>query len=124
MTRLIFALGLALTALTPMAAAADDAAKTSVDDRCLFASRVDGFQEAKRDSVVLTAGQRRWKADFATNCSGLDFAITIGVDSKTTCVTAGDSVVFKETGGFAKRCMISEITFLPKEEKKDEKAAE
>lgn len=119
MKRTICALGLAVAAMTPLAQAAD-APKGTVEERCLFADRVDGFQDAKRDSIVLTMGQRKWRADFANSCSGVNFALSVAVDSKTTCVTAGDTVIFQEAGSFNKRCMINEITYLPKDEKKAE----
>lgn len=96
-------------------AAAADAKKEG--DRCLFSNRVDGYTKATDDSIVLTSGNRDWLAEFATRCSGLRFAETIGLKSRTTCVTAGDSIRFIESGGIRQNCMISKLTYIPKEEK-------
>jgi len=90
---------------------------------CLRSSLVDGYTNATDDSIVLTQGNRNWKADFAGKCTGLRFAETVGVKSRTTCVTPGDSIRFREAGGIRQICMISELTYLPKEEKAAEPTA-
>ncbi len=84
-------------------------------DRCLFSSQVDGYTSPTDDSVVLTSGNRNWRADFATHCTGLRFAEAIGVKSRTTCVTAGDSIRFREAGGTRQSCMIGKLTYMPRE---------
>lgn len=94
------------------------AGETNKDaDRCLFSDRVDGYSKATDDSIVLKSGNRDWLAEFATRCSGLRFAETIGLKSRTTCVTVGDSIRFIESGGIRQSCMISKLTYIPKEEK-------
>ncbi len=94
------------------------------NDRCLFSNRVDGYTKATDDGLVLTSGNRNWQVEFATRCSGLRFAETVGVKSRTTCVTAGDSIRFREAGGIIQSCMISKITYLPKDERPPEPATD
>jgi hypothetical protein len=103
------------------AAAADTAAKT--ENPCLRSRLVDGYTKPTDDSLVLTQGNKKWLAEFSTKCTGLRFAEAVGVKSRTTCVTPGDSIRFRETGGLRQSCMISALTYLPKEEKKAEPAS-
>lgn len=105
----------ALLACAPAALATEPAAKP--EKTCLFSNRVDGYTKASRDSIVLTSGLDKWRADFANSCTNIQFAEEVGVDSRTTCVTPGDSIKFRDTGNIRTSCMISKITYLPKEEK-------
>jgi hypothetical protein len=103
---------LLLAALLTPAFAADQPPKDA--NRCLFSSQVDGYTKATDQGLVLTSGNRDWQVDLATRCSGLRFAQTVGVKSRTTCVTAGDSIRFREARGIVQSCMIGKISYLPK----------
>lgn len=111
MMKLVLAGAMASMALCG-AAAAESASRPS--EPCLRSNLIDGFQKATRDSVVLTQGSRQWLVETAGTCSGLDFANTIGTKSRTTCFTAGDSLVFSDAG-FRQSCMVSDVTYLPKD---------
>lgn len=112
--RLAFA-ALAALALAPEALAADDAAprtKTS----CLWASQIDGFQDVTRDSVILTIGSRRWRAELAGPCSGLNFAETVAAVATTSCLSEGDKIIYHDAG-MERTCFITSLTFVPPEPK-------
>ncbi|MCC6918836.1 MAG: hypothetical protein IT548_06500 [Alphaproteobacteria bacterium] len=105
----------ALLVFAPAALAGETA--TQPEKTCLFSNRVDGYTKANRDSIVLTSGLDKWRADFANSCTNIQFAEEVGVDSHTTCVTPGDSIRFRDTGNIRTSCMIKAVTYLPKEQK-------
>ena len=115
-TRVLAGLIAAALAAAPVwAAETPETAK--VEDKCLNPRLIDGFMQAKRNSVVLTQASHRWLAETIGSCSGLDFANDIATDAKSVCVGAGDSIMFREPSGMMQRCMINKLTYMPKEDK-------
>lgn len=87
-------------------------------ERCLIADQIDGFSDATRDSVILSAHGRNFRVEFAGPCIGLDSAISVAAVSATSCFTPGDKLKFEDGTGFPQSCIASAVTFVPKEEKK------
>ncbi len=85
-------------------------------DRCLMASQIDGFQDAKRDSVTLTAGARKYHVELVGACIGLDSAISVATIATTACFEAGDKIKFDDGGGFPQTCIARSVTLIPREE--------
>lgn len=109
------AVATALAAAPAWATDAPEAAK--VEDKCLNPRLIDGFMQAKRNSVVLTQGSHRWLAETFGTCSGLDYANDIATEAKSVCVGPGDSITFREPSGMLQRCMIDKLTYQPRKPK-------
>lgn len=112
---------LAALALVPQALAADEAAP-GPKSSCLWAAHIDGFQDVTRDSVVLTMGSRRWRAELAGPCTGLNFAEKLAAVSATSCLREGDKIVYQDAG-MKLSCFITSVTFIPPEQKAEAPAA-
>lgn len=87
-------------------------------DRACFASTIDNFKMAGDRTVVLESSRSRQHLVEVTGaCPQLRRAQTIGVDSRTSCVTRGDSLIvsdsafgLKHSGGLGpQRCLIKGI---------------
>jgi hypothetical protein len=92
-------------------------------ERCLIADQIDGFSDATRDSVILSAHGRNFRVEFAGPCIGLDSAITVASVAATTCFTPGDKLRFEDGTGFPQICIARAVTYLPKDSEKDAKTA-
>ena len=103
MNRLILAAALA-GLLVPAASA----------ENCLWADQIDGFHDAKKDSVVLTQGGQDYLAEVMGECIGLQWAESIATDAHTQCLEAGDALVFIDNGNMHRRCLISKLTKIEK----------
>lgn len=114
---LLGALAVATTLAAAPAWAADMPSPAKAEDKCLNPRLIDGFMQAKRNSVVLTQGSHRWLAKTMGTCSGLDHANDIATVAKAICVGPGDSITFREPSGMLQRCMIDTLTYMPKEPK-------
>ena len=95
------------------------AAPAAAADRCLFASQVNGFSKASRDSVVLSAGARDFLVTFATPCTGIEDAISVAAVAATGCFGSGDKVVFDDMG-ITQTCLARDVTEVPKAAKPPE----
>jgi hypothetical protein len=109
----------AVLALFPAASIAAeppaDAPAQTRETRCLFADRVDGFKDAKTDSVILTEGSRDFLVTFTARCRGLKWANKVATVARGgTCLTPGDKIVFEETQGFTEHCYIKTIEMIVK----------
>jgi hypothetical protein len=114
---ILAALAVATTLAVAPAWATDAPKAAKVEDKCLNPRLIDGFMQAKRNSVVLTQGSHRWLAETIGTCSGLDYANDIATVAKAICVGPGDSITFHEPSGMLQRCMIDTLTYMPKEAK-------
>lgn len=90
------------------------AAPALADERCLLASQIDGFQDASRNAVTLTAGSRKFQVTFIGACIGLDSALNVAAVSATSCFGAGDTLTFDD-GGFPQRCIARDVSYIPKD---------
>jgi Family of unknown function (DUF6491) len=93
-----------------------------------FASTIDGFSMAERDSVLLHDGRKRYLVEVTPSCLDLEFAHSIALDSTLSCLTPGDAIIVGSApgGGIGpRRCLIREIRNWNKDaEKPAEEAAE
>ncbi len=103
--------------LTAFIVAASVTAPALANDRCLLASQIDGFQDAKRNSVTLTAGSRKFHVEFVGTCVGIDSALNVAAVAATSCFEAGDKLRFEDGTGFPQTCIASSVTFIPKDDK-------
>lgn len=76
--------GLGLTAAGASAVASPDAPPPSSGRACFFADQIDGWRSEKGDKVVyLEVGVRdMYRADLFSRCTGIDDALTIGVQTR------------------------------------------
>jgi len=83
-------------------------------NKICFASGIDGFSMNDRDTVLLHDGRKRYMVEVTGTCLDLDNAESIVLDSTTSCLTPGDSIVIAQTFGESfgsRRCMIRDIYF-------------
>lgn len=104
----------ALLAALPAAAADADPAKEA-KETCLLSSRLDGFKNVTRETVVLTAGRREYLAELAGPCPGLEDSIAIGAESRVGCFGAGDTLIYDDGTGTKRRCMVSSVKPIAEE---------
>jgi hypothetical protein len=107
---------------------AGDARLGEKTNKICFASSIDGFSMNDRDTVLLHDGKKRYMVEVTGTCFDLENAESIGLDSPTSCLTPGDSIIVAETFGEtfgSRRCMIREIyEWDPKAGEPEEKAEE
>jgi len=85
-------------------------------NRICFSGNIDGFSNARRDSVVLSAGRKDYLVTISGTCRTLDYAQRIGLDNRGGCVSRNDILVVSDnafsndnTGLGPERCFIDEI---------------
>ncbi len=86
-------------------------------DRICFNRNIDGFSMNARRSVVLRKGVRdKYLVTVSGGCPSLRYAQSIGIDSNTSCIGPGDSLIVSESafslddGGIGPdRCFINRI---------------
>ncbi|KCZ87873.1 hypothetical protein HHI_15518 [Hyphomonas hirschiana VP5] len=98
-----------------VAAYADDARLGEKVSNVCFASSIDGFSLNERDTVVLREGRKEYLVEVFGNCLDLESAMTIGIDSATSCLSKGDALIVStsltgsDIGLGPQRCMIQDI---------------
>lgn len=101
-----------------IAAFANDARLGEQVDKICFNRNIDGFSDARRDTVVLTKGVSDYYiVEVSGVCSNLRYAQSIAVDSSLSCVMQGDSLLVSDsafglndqTGMGPDRCFIEKI---------------
>ncbi len=85
-------------------------------ERCLIANQIDGFRDAKRDSVTLTVGSRNWRVELMGPCIGLDTALQVAAVSRTSCFGAGDTLKYADSTGFPQTCVAKSVTYIEKDD--------
>ncbi|MFT3810463.1 MAG: DUF6491 family protein [Micropepsaceae bacterium] len=95
------------------------AAPALAAERCLIADQIDGFRDAERDSVTLTAGSRNWHVELMGPCIGLDTALDVAAVSHSSCFGAGDTLKFSDSTGFPQTCIAKSVTYIEKDDAKD-----
>ncbi|MGJ8561341.1 MAG: DUF6491 family protein [Litorimonas sp.] len=97
---------------------ADDARLGEEVNNVCFSGSIDGFGETTRNTVVLTRGvSDRYLVEVLGGCQNLEFALGIGVDSRSSCLSRGDKLILSDspfvnndrTGLGLQRCTISKI---------------
>jgi len=83
-------------------------------ERCLIADRIDGFSNASRDAVTLSAAGKDYRVTFAGTCIGLDSAIGVAAVSRTSCFEPGDTLRFEDATGFPQLCVAKTVTYIDK----------
>jgi len=106
---------LAIAALLTAGFAAIVPAASAADTPCLRTRGIDGFIENTDSSVVLTQGQRRWKADMAGSCADLGKAMSVSAVSRGACLKAGDKITYEASFGGMRTCRIGTLTYVTPE---------
>lgn len=86
-------------------------------DRMCFTSTIDGFSQPDEDTVVLRASASRHYLVETSACFNLERALSIGLDSRTSCASRGDRLIVSDsafpsrsnTGTSVDSCLITAI---------------
>ncbi len=101
-----------------IAAFKDDARLGEPVEKICFNRSIDGFSNAMRDTVVLSAGvSKNYIVEVSGICPNLDHAQSIAIDSTLSCVSRGDYLIVSDsafslqdnTGFGPDRCLIDSI---------------
>ncbi len=95
----------------------NDARLGEQTNRICFGATIDGFSNARRDSVVLSSGSKDYLVTVSGACRSLRYAQAIGLDNRGAgCVSRHDILIVSEnafgndaTGMGPDRCFIDEI---------------
>lgn len=97
-----------------------------------FASNVDGFREASRDTVIIEGTGRKEYMVSTRGCFQLRNAMSIGLQTRDTCLRSGSIILVSDelspvfgtpsSGLGPDRCFIEEIYKWDKKAKADEEA--
>jgi hypothetical protein len=125
MTKLILAGVLGALAITP-AWAGDDAAQSS-GKACLQVGRIYNWNAPdNRTLIVENDLHKKFKVDLMGTCSGLTFKQTLAFRSpggtQLSCLSAGDTVFFRDTG-IGNRCYIKSVSHYTAQMEAADKAA-
>lgn len=101
-------------------------------NRICFGATIDGFSNARRDSVVLSSGSKDYLVTVSGACRSLRYAQAIGIDNRGAgCVSRNDILIVSEnafgndaTGIGPDRCFIDEIYKWDKRAKSKKISAE
>ena len=113
---------LALSATTVPALAAPE------KKACLQIGRIDNWNAPNsRTVIVSTSNRTKYKLDLMGSCSGINFRETVAFKafggSSLSCLTSGDSILYRNDVGSVGRCPIQSITvYTPEMEKADKLA--
>ena len=98
-----------------------------------FASNIDGFREANRDTVIIEGAGRREYMVSTRGCFQLRHAMSIGLEARDTCLRPGSILLVSDelspafggqnTGLGPDRCFIDEIYKWDKKAKVEEDEA-
>lgn len=95
----------------------------AASNSCLMASTVSGFKNATDKSVVISSGRNDFLVETTGSCIGLRDTLDLGVKAATSCLSAGDSLIFRDnTSNMPQRCMISSVTLVEKPKAEPEPA--
>lgn len=100
-----------------------------VNNAC-FTSSIDGFSMNEKKSVVLRDGKKEYMVEVFGSCPNLDDAMSIGIDSATSCLSKGDALIVStsmmgnDVGLGPQRCQIKEIRKWDKNATKAEEPAD
>lgn len=72
---------------------ANDVRRGEEVDRLCFANRIDGFTNTTDRAVVVSEGTREYLITTTNRCDNLDDAMSLAVDSFSSCLTRGDKIV-------------------------------
>lgn len=85
-------------------------------NRICFASSIDGFGETTRNSVIIREGRDRYLVETFRGCSDLQFAQSLAIDARSSCLTRGDNIIGfnsafgpSDVGPTPLRCMVNKI---------------
>ncbi len=99
-------------------ALADDPRLGEKLDKVCFTSTIDGFRANGRDTVVLDdSPNRHYLVETTGGCINLDYAQSIAIDSKLSCIRKGDYLIVSDsafsitgsTGAAPQRCLIKSL---------------
>lgn len=106
MTRILLAALAAAALMGPASAARSEG--------CIWADRIDGFSDAKREAITLSQGGRDYRAAFQGDCVGIEWAEDIAVVAHTQCLEAGDKISFHDAGSIPQHCLIKGLSRIEK----------
>lgn len=66
-------------------------------NKLCFASRIDGFTNSTNRAVVLREGNQEYLVTTRTRCPDLDDAMSLAVDSFSSCLSRGDKLIGAES---------------------------
>ncbi len=66
-------------------------------DRMCFVSNIDGFSQPDEDTVVLRASANSHFLVETSSCFNLDRALSIAIDSRTSCASRGDRLIVSDS---------------------------
>jgi hypothetical protein len=85
-------------------------------NRICFASNIDSFGETTRNTVIIREGRDRYLVETFRGCSDLQFAQSLAIDARSSCLTRGDNIIgFNSAFGPSNigptplRCMVNKI---------------
>lgn len=105
---------------------ADDPRLGEETQKICFASNIDGFSMNERRTVVLHDGSKRYMVETSGGCFDLDSAQSIALDSTSSCLTPGDSLIVAQAFSSAQgpqRCLIRDIYLWDPKAKSGDPAA-
>lgn len=93
---------------------ADDPRLGEEVNRICFASNIDSFGNATRDTFTVREGMDHYLIEVHGSCFNLDRAERIALDATTSCLTRGDAVIVSDsispfdsgTPGGTQRCIV------------------
>jgi len=74
-----------------------DARRGDEVKRICFASGIDGFTKTTNRSVIISNGTKDYLITTRNRCSDLSNALSLGVESYSSCLTRGDKLVGQDT---------------------------
>lgn len=118
-----------LTACTIALAACSSAPKNTIKEagepdprrgeevnRICFASNIDGFGETTRNTVIIREGRDSYLVETFRGCSDLQFAQSLAIDARSSCLTRGDNIIGfdsafgpSDIGPKPLRCLVNKI---------------
>ena len=102
---MVFTLAACATATTPeerveaekIALFEDDPRRGAEVDKACFSRSISGFSNTTDRAVVISRGTKDYLVTTRTRCTDLDDALSLAVDSFSSCLTRGDRLIGKDS---------------------------
>jgi hypothetical protein len=102
---MVFTLAACATATTPeeraeaekVALFEDDPRRGAEVDKVCFSRTIDGFTNTTNRAVVISEGTKEYLVTTRSRCTDLDDAMSLAVDSFSSCLTRGDRLIGKDS---------------------------
>ncbi len=76
---------------------ADDPRLGEEVDHVCFANNIDSFGDNTRDTFTVREGRDHYLIEVFNTCTPLEHAMTMMIDTSTSCLTSGDSVIVSDS---------------------------